>query len=118
MSDVTGYQVDHLHVCQGSKKKGRQGRDGSSTRNQIPLHIVFAEEIGRVNGADRVSFGRVLADASTTAVGHDAGVDGQDVGHGEEGDDAGADFGQEARSLALAGLILVKVEILAIAFSN
>lgn len=92
-----------LQVSQEAHEEGGQSRDGGSRGDGIALDGLNAQAVLGVVVADGI-VGASIADAGTARVGDDGRVDGDDVGHGEEGGQAAADLGEEERTLALLGL--------------
>src|SRR4051812_49394017 len=91
--------VSRNTACSSRLTEARQGADGGGGSHQVALDLELAEGVGLVGS----TLGRRLAVRHTGAarVGHDGGVDGDDVGHGEKGGEAGADLGEKVRALAL-----------------
>ena len=93
-----------MHVGKSAHEEGREGGNGSSAGDEVAADLGFAEKVGVVGLADGIIGGRVLADAGAATGGDNGRIDGKNIGHGEECDDAGAELGQEVGALALAGL--------------
>ena len=100
------------HVGKSTHAEASKGRDGSSGSDGITAHTLLAEQVSLVGLADGVVGGRV-ADAGTSSVGNNGSVYGNDVGHGEEGRESGADLGGEEGAGAFAPL---RIKVSAIIF--
>lgn len=95
------------HVRQQTKEESGKRRDGCRCSDEVSLDFVLTQKVVGVLGADGVVRGRVLTDTGASGVGDDTGVDGEDVRHGEEGDDAGADLCEKLGAMTRASLIAV-----------
>lgn len=109
------------HVRAESHHDRGKGGNGSSSGDEVALDDRKTRIIAQVVVATRHACGAL---AGATAVGEDAGIDldsvsrcseggcrgayRDDVGHGEEGSQAGSDLGQEARVLPLIALCGVR----------
>lgn len=91
------------HVRKQPHAKRRQRRNGRRGRDEITPNLLHAHEVLRVRVADGVLIA-AIAHARAARLGHDGRIHGDDVRHGEEDGEAGADLGEEVRPLALSGL--------------
>lgn len=92
-----------LQVRQEAHEETGEGRDGGSSSDGITLDGLDTQGVLVVGVANGVR-SAAIADAGAAGIRDNGGVDGDDVGHGEEGGQAAADLGEELRSLALLGL--------------
>lgn len=99
-----GFVGPDSHVRQQTEEESGERRDGGRSSNEVSLDFVLTQKVVGVLGADGVVRGRVLADTGASGVGDYAGVDGEDVRHGEEGDDAGADLCEKLGAMTRASL--------------
>lgn len=104
MSQLSLYQTQLvLQVSQEAHEETGKGRDGGGGSDGITLDSLDTQGVLFVGVANGVC-GAAIADAGTAGIRDNGGVDGDDVGHGEEGGQTTADLGEELRSLALLGL--------------
>lgn len=89
----TGSATDG-HVGEEAHEEGGQGRNSGGSGDDVTLDLCHAEHVVLILVASEV-VGVARADAGTAGIGDDGGVDGDNVGHGEEGDEAGAHLGEE-----------------------
>lgn len=90
-------------VGQEAHEEAGKGRDGGGGSDGVALDGLDTQGVFVVVVASRVRWSSV-ADAGTAGIRDDGGVDGEDVGHGEEGGHAAADLGEEQGSLSFLGL--------------
>ena len=93
----------YSHVSQGAHEEASKSRNGGSGSDGVATHALLAEQVGLVGFADGV-VGSRIADARAASVGDNGCVDGDNVGHGEEGCQAGADLGGEDGAMAFSPL--------------
>ena len=93
----------HGQVGKQTHAECRKGRNGSSSSNDISADLLLAKRVFLVVVADRVTLAAV-ADAGTASIGYDRGIDGDNIGHGEEGGHTGTDLGEEVRIGSSLGL--------------
>lgn len=98
-----GLHHGNTHIGKETHAEGGQGRDCGSGGDEIAFDAVDTLQVGLVGGA-QVRHALRRTDARSSRVGQDGRVDGDDVGHCEEGREAGADLCEEARALALSAL--------------
>lgn len=93
-----------LHISKQTHGKGRKRRDGRRRRHSITPNALDTQEVLLIRIADRIIIGPGT-DTRTAGIRDNRGVNGDNVGHGEEGGKAGADLGEEVGALALAALV-------------
>lgn len=81
------------HICKKTHAEAGEGGDSGGSRDKISSDLIDAEHVVGIGDAQ---IGTVRwTHTGATRVGDDGGIDGDDVCHGEEGCQTGADLCEE-----------------------
>ncbi len=105
----TGGESDG-HIGEETHEEGGQGSNGSGGSDHVALNALLAEGIILIIVAPLVAL-QMGTVACASSLGNNGRVDGNNVGHGEEGGQAGADLDGKVRALSLFALIKGLVEM-------
>ena len=96
-------RTSNRHVGEEAHGEGGQSGDGGSGSDEIAADLLNALQVFSVVGAE-IAHALGRTNTGTASFRDNSAVDRDNVGHGEEGGKAGADFREEVGTLAFLGL--------------